>query len=91
MLIDHDTAKNLELCGNNTSRRSKNSLFGYARFLGCCTISCYTYNHLNAGVSLLNHVFTPMGSRLLRASILAPTISTSLLWYSLSTALTHLI
>ncbi|KAF8315442.1 hypothetical protein DL93DRAFT_2166804 [Clavulina sp. PMI_390] len=50
MLIDHDTAKNLELCSNNTGRKNKHSLF-----------------------ELLNHVLTPMGGRLLRITILAPT------------------
>lgn len=28
MFIDHDSAKNLEICGNNASKKTKHSLFG---------------------------------------------------------------
>ncbi|KAI0668609.1 muts domain V-domain-containing protein [Trametes maxima] len=49
MLVDSDTARNLELVGNMSARKSAHSLFG-----------------------LLNHTFTPMGSRLLRVNMLAP-------------------
>ncbi|KAI0641090.1 muts domain V-domain-containing protein [Trametes meyenii] len=49
MLVDLDTARNLELVGNMSTRKSAHSLFG-----------------------LLNHTFTPMGSRLLRVNLLDP-------------------
>ncbi|KAI0044058.1 hypothetical protein FA95DRAFT_1497685 [Auriscalpium vulgare] len=49
MLIDPETARNLELVGNRTFKKSAHSLFG-----------------------VLNHTYTAMAGRLLRANILAP-------------------
>ncbi|KAF8060865.1 muts domain V-domain-containing protein [Lyophyllum atratum] len=49
MMIDPDTAKNLELVGNMAHKKSTHSLFG-----------------------ILNHTFTAMAARLLRANILSP-------------------
>ncbi|GAA5820617.1 hypothetical protein JCM11251_003078 [Rhodosporidiobolus azoricus] len=48
-LIDHESAKNLELVANLLNKNSKQHLLG-----------------------LLNRCFTPMGTRLLRSSILSP-------------------
>lgn len=52
MMIDTETARNLELVGNMKNKKSKNSLFG-----------------------ILNHTYTSMAARLLRANILAPITS----------------
>ncbi|KZO99190.1 hypothetical protein CALVIDRAFT_404861 [Calocera viscosa TUFC12733] len=54
MLIDADSARNLELINNLTHKKSTHSLFG-----------------------LLNHTFTPMAARILRANILAPVTNLS--------------
>ncbi|KZV60597.1 hypothetical protein PENSPDRAFT_759914 [Peniophora sp. CONT] len=49
MMIDPDTARNLELVGNMTYKKSPHSLFG-----------------------VMNHTYTAMAGRLLRASLIAP-------------------
>ncbi|KAI0063070.1 hypothetical protein BV25DRAFT_1854649 [Artomyces pyxidatus] len=56
MMIDPETARNLELIGNRTFKKSPHSLFG-----------------------VLNHTYTAMASRLLRANILSPiTVQTAI-------------
>ncbi|EIW86225.1 hypothetical protein CONPUDRAFT_45677 [Coniophora puteana RWD-64-598 SS2] len=56
MMIDPETARNLELVNNITYKKSSHSLFG-----------------------VMNHTYTPMAARLLRATILAPiTVEASL-------------
>lgn len=73
MLIDLASAKNLELVTNVVSKRSSHSLFGYViDHRGCSP-------RLTRSIRLLNHTHTPMGGRLLRATILAPMTCTTLL------------
>ena len=71
MLIDPDTARNLELVGNMAHRKSNHSLFGFATL--SCLYTLLLMYLLRSGVfRVLNHTFTPMASRLLRANILSP-------------------
>jgi len=66
-MIDTETAKNLELVGNMTRKKTNHSLFGSVNF--------HLHNIVEAVPSLqstLNHTYTAMASRLLRVNILAP-------------------
>jgi DNA mismatch repair protein MSH4 len=64
MLIDSETARNLELASNVAHKRSAHSLLGLDHSVQCMA-------HLTL-LRLLNHTFTPMATRLLRMNILAP-------------------
>jgi DNA mismatch repair protein MSH4 len=66
-MIDTETAKNLELVGNMTSKKSNHSLFGFVDII----FSVYT-KVLSCLCSTLNHTYTAMASRLLRVNLLAP-------------------
>lgn len=68
MMIDSDTARNLELVGNMSVRKSAHSLFGYIR-VSPFRLSLVVMGYMR---SLLNHTYTAMGARLLRVNILAP-------------------
>ena len=67
MMIDPDTARNLELVGNMACKKSVHSLFGCVRTSG---------RFINAmpivGPRVLNHTYTAMAARLLRVNILSP-------------------
>ena len=65
-MIDSETAKNLELVGNMTKKRSSHSLFGH--------VECYSFSHADFDLvhSTLNYTYTAMASRLLRVNLLAP-------------------
>jgi DNA mismatch repair protein MSH4 len=67
MMIDPDTARNLELVGNMAYKKSVHSLFG-------CVGSgvCFIYSLLIIGPRVLNHTYTAMAARLLRVNILSP-------------------
>jgi len=65
MMIDPDTARNLELVGNMMHKKSSHSLFGYATLQN-------VHATINTTNSVLNHTYTPMASRLLRVNILSP-------------------
>ncbi|KAJ7938393.1 muts domain V-domain-containing protein [Mycena leptocephala] len=65
MMIDPDTARNLELVGNMSYKKSTHSLFGYIN-LG---ILAFT---LTFSRRTVNHTYTAMASRLLRVNILSP-------------------
>lgn len=67
-MIDPDTARNLELVGNMSYKKSTHSLFGFVH-LGIL------FNTLTI-VRTLNHTYTAMASRLLRVNILAPITGT---------------
>ena len=67
MMIDPDTARNLELVGNMTSKKSSHSLFGLVHLY--CSENRQQTQKI---VSILNHTYTPMASRLLRVNILSP-------------------
>ena len=66
MMIDPDTARNLELVGNMAHKKSFHSLFGYAPSSRNVPIMMLTTT------SVLNHTYTPMASRFLRVNILSP-------------------
>jgi len=70
MLIDPDTARNLELVGNLTQKKSNYSLFGFFVLLDHECKYLFFIPH-----RVLNHTYTPMASRLLRANILSPITS----------------
>jgi len=67
MMIDPDTARNLELVGNMTYKKSVHSLFGYCNYLDYTCIGV-----LMLCFSVVNHTYTPMASRLLRVNLLSP-------------------
>lgn len=70
MMIDPDTARNLELVANMTHKKSTHSLFGLVVFLDRqCRLLMIILLFLDR---VLNHTYTPMASRLLRANILSP-------------------
>ncbi|KAF8508765.1 muts domain V-domain-containing protein [Gautieria morchelliformis] len=58
MMIDTETAKNLELVGNMTRKKSSHSLFGRV--------------HSSVSLFTLDYTYTPMAGRLLRVNLLAP-------------------
>lgn len=64
-MIDPDTARNLELVGNMTYKKSAHSLFGYVGLV--LSTSC-----LIMSPSILNYTYTAMAARLLRVNILSP-------------------
>lgn len=65
MMIDPETARNLELANNTMFKRSSHSLFG------CDHIFSSRQIYLISS-SILNYTFTAMGARLLRVNILSP-------------------
>jgi DNA mismatch repair protein MSH4 len=69
MMIDPETARNLEIVENMGNAKSPHSLFGY-KFLSLA--EKYSFP-----LSVLNHCSTAMGKRLLRATLLAPITGTS--------------
>ena len=68
MMIDTDTARNLELVGNMIHQKSTHSLFG----LIFSPLTICTYAHSSVLHRVLNHTYTAMVSRLLRANLLSP-------------------
>lgn len=68
MMIDPETARNLEVVDNMGNARSPHSLFGY-EFLSLAE----EYSLL---LSVVNHCSTAMARRLLRATLLAPVTGT---------------
>jgi len=72
MMIDPETVRNLELISNQTRKKSVHSLFGYvASLFHCSWLICSR---------VLNHTYTTMATRLLRANILAPLTGTCTLY-----------
>jgi DNA mismatch repair protein MSH4 len=67
MMIDPNTARNLELTGNMTAKSSIHSLFGYV-----FTLQMLDASRTSSGDSVLNRTWTPMASRLLRTTLMAP-------------------
>jgi len=68
MMIDPETARNLEIADNMGNARSPHSLFGYESLP---VVECYSFS-----LSVLNHCSTAMARRLLRATLLAPVTGT---------------
>jgi DNA mismatch repair protein MSH4 len=68
MMIDPETARNLEIVENMGNAKSLHSLFGY-EFLSLV-------EKYSLPLSILNHCSTAMGRRLLRATLLAPVTGT---------------
>lgn len=68
LMIDMETARNLELVGNAVHRKSGHSLFGWV----VSSDSVRDVWLLMQLVRVLNHTYTSMATRLLRANILAP-------------------
>ena len=68
MMIDPETARNLEVVDNMGNARSPHSLFGY-EFLPFV-------EEYSLFLSLVNHCSTAMARRLLRATLLAPVTGT---------------
>ncbi|KAH9982044.1 muts domain V-domain-containing protein [Lactifluus volemus] len=64
MMIDPETARNLEIVENMGNAKSPHSLFGY-KFLSLA-------EEYSFPLSVLNHCSTAMGKRLLRATLSAP-------------------
>ena len=64
MMIDHESARNLELVENATKKKF-HSLFGWAMAHALIELMLTTHR-------TLNHTFTPMAARLLRVTLLAP-------------------
>ena len=71
MMIDPETSRNLEIVSNMANKRSSHSLFGYAY-----SASGGERMTRIRPARLLNHTYTAMGARLLRANLLAPITST---------------
>lgn len=72
MMIDPDTARNLELVENMTYKKSLHSLFG------CAWDLLFKLCLLTSRSRILNHSYTAMASRLLRVNILSPITGTLL-------------
>jgi DNA mismatch repair protein MSH4 len=68
MMIDPETARNLELVDNMGNARSPHSLFGYVLLSFAEEFSLL--------LSVVNHCSTAMARRLLRANLLAPVTGT---------------
>lgn len=64
MMIDPETARNLEIVDNMANTRLPHSLFGYE--------SLSVYEKYSRLLSVLNHCSTAMARRLLRSTLLAP-------------------
>jgi DNA mismatch repair protein MSH4 len=67
MMIDTETAKNLELVGNLSKKKNNHSLFGRVT-----NIDPPYGERLICPHSTLNYTYTAMASRLLRVNLLAP-------------------
>ena len=71
MMIDPETARNLELVGNMSSKRSLHSLFGFVK------VETPAYMHLlTLFLRVLNYTYTAMAARLLRVTLLSPVTGT---------------
>lgn len=69
MMIDTDTARNLELVGNKIhQQKSTHSLFGLNFFPLRKSADAYS----SVLHRVLNHTYTAMASRLLRVNLLSP-------------------
>jgi DNA mismatch repair protein MSH4 len=68
MMIDPETARNLEIVDNIGNSRSPHSLFGYELL--------FLAEEYSPLLSVLNHCSTAMARRLLRATLLAPITGT---------------
>jgi DNA mismatch repair protein MSH4 len=65
-MVDTETAKNLELVGNMTRKKSSHSLFGRVHSSVSLLWRIYLVH------STLDYTYTPMAGRLLRVNLLAP-------------------